>query len=83
MRIKWRGFELPVRVVSEEDTKTDSYAKFIADDLHRLFGIAILQHRRSRDDFQTRDLRQLSQQIVMHAVHEELVVLIRATVGKG
>ena len=32
MRIRWRGFELPTRVVAERDSLTDTYGKFIAED---------------------------------------------------
>jgi len=41
MRIRWRGFELPVRVVCEQETKTDRYAKFIAEPFERGFGTTI------------------------------------------
>jgi hypothetical protein len=31
MRIRWRDFELPNRVVVEEKTRTDRYAAFTAE----------------------------------------------------
>ncbi len=41
MRIRWRGFELPTRVVCEEAGKTDRYAKFIAEPFERGFGVTV------------------------------------------
>lgn len=41
MRIRWRGFELPSHVVVEEETKTDSYAKFMVEPFERGFGTTI------------------------------------------
>lgn len=41
MRIRWRGFELPTRVVAERDTLTDTYGKFIAEPFERGFGHTI------------------------------------------
>ena len=41
MRIRWRGFELPTRVVCEEATKTDRYAKFVIEPFERGFGTTI------------------------------------------
>lgn len=41
MRIRWRGFELPTRVLCEEETKTDTYAKFIAEPFERGFGTTV------------------------------------------
>ena len=41
MRIRWRGFELPARIVCEEATKSDSYAKFIVEPFERGFGTTI------------------------------------------
>lgn len=41
MRIRWRGFELPTRVVAERDTLTESYGKFIAEPFERGFGHTI------------------------------------------
>jgi len=37
MRIRWRGFELPTKVVCEEATKTETYAKFMAEP----FGVVV------------------------------------------
>ncbi len=41
MRIRWRGFELPSRVVADRDTMTASYGKFIAEPFERGFGTTI------------------------------------------
>ena len=41
MRMRWRGFELPARVVSERETLTNSYGKFIAEPFERGFGTTI------------------------------------------
>jgi len=41
MRIRWRGFELPTRVVADRDTMTASYGKFIAEPFERGFGTTI------------------------------------------
>ena len=41
MRIRWRGFELPNRVVCDEATKTDKYAKFMIEPFERGFGTTI------------------------------------------
>jgi DNA-directed RNA polymerase subunit alpha len=41
MRIRWRGFELPTRVISDRDTLTESYGKFIAEPFERGFGHTI------------------------------------------
>ncbi len=41
MRIRWREFELPTRVVVEKETLTDCYGKFIAEPFERGFGITI------------------------------------------
>src|SRR5438045_8294674 len=41
MRIRWRGLELPSRVVSDRDTLTDTYGKFIAEPFERGFGITV------------------------------------------
>ena len=41
MRIRWRGFELPTKVVCDEATKTDSYAKFVIEPFERGFGTTI------------------------------------------
>jgi len=41
MRIRWRGFELPTRVVADRNTMTASYGKFIAEPFERGFGTTI------------------------------------------
>ena len=41
MRIRWRGFELPTRVVADRHTMTNSYGKFIAEPFERGFGTTI------------------------------------------
>ena len=41
MRVRWRGFELPTRIQLEEETRTDTYAKFIIEPFHRGFGVTI------------------------------------------
>lgn len=41
MRIRWRGLELPSRVVSDNATLTDTYGKFVAEPFERGFGTTI------------------------------------------
>jgi len=41
MRIRWRGFELPVRVVCDQETRTDRYARFVAEPFERGFGVTV------------------------------------------
>jgi DNA-directed RNA polymerase subunit alpha len=41
MRIKWRGLELPTKLVSERETLTDTYGKFIAEPFERGFGVTV------------------------------------------
>jgi DNA-directed RNA polymerase subunit alpha len=41
MRIRWRGFELPTRVVCERETLTNSYGKFVAEPFERGFGTTV------------------------------------------
>jgi DNA-directed RNA polymerase subunit alpha len=41
MRIRWRGFELPTRVILEEGTATDTYGKFMAEPFERGYGITV------------------------------------------
>jgi DNA-directed RNA polymerase subunit alpha len=41
MRIRWRGLELPSKVVSERSTLTDHYGKFIAEPFERGFGVTV------------------------------------------
>jgi DNA-directed RNA polymerase subunit alpha len=41
MRIRWRGLELPNRVVSDRTTLTDTYGKFTAEPFERGFGVTV------------------------------------------
>src|SRR5215470_12478672 len=41
MRIKWRGLELPNRVVSDRSTLTDYYGKFTVEPFERGFGVTV------------------------------------------
>jgi len=41
MRIRWRGFELPTRLVVDRETLTDSYGRFIAEPFERGYGHTI------------------------------------------
>src|SRR5690242_10148124 len=41
MRIRWRGLELPSRVVSDRATLTDTYGKFVAEPFERGFGVTV------------------------------------------
>src|SRR5207237_4687799 len=41
MRIRWRGLELPNRVVSDRTTLTDTYGKFMAEPFERGFGVTV------------------------------------------
>jgi DNA-directed RNA polymerase subunit alpha len=41
MRIRWRGLELPNRVVSDRGTLTDTYGKFFAEPFERGFGVTV------------------------------------------
>src|ERR1051325_3215532 len=41
MRIRWRGLELPSRVVSDRDTLTDTYGRFSAEPFERGFGVTV------------------------------------------
>jgi DNA-directed RNA polymerase subunit alpha len=41
MRIRWRGLELPNRVVSDRTTLTDTYGKFSIEPFERGFGITV------------------------------------------
>jgi DNA-directed RNA polymerase subunit alpha len=41
MRIRWRGFELPTRLIVDRETLTDSYGKFIAEPFERGYGHTI------------------------------------------
>jgi DNA-directed RNA polymerase subunit alpha len=41
MRVRWRGFELPTRVTMDEDTRSETYGKFITEPFERGFGITV------------------------------------------
>ncbi|MCL2305944.1 MAG: DNA-directed RNA polymerase subunit alpha [Planctomycetaceae bacterium] len=41
MRIRWRGLELPSKVICDRETLTESYGKFIAEPFERGFGNTI------------------------------------------
>src|SRR3954447_16448522 len=41
MRIRWRGLELPSRVVADNATLTDTYGKFTAEPFERGFGTTV------------------------------------------
>lgn len=41
MRIRWRGLELPNRVVSDRGTLTDTYGKFMVEPFERGFGVTV------------------------------------------
>src|SRR5437762_1295544 len=41
MRIRWRGLELPNRVVSDRDTLSDTYGKFSVEPFERGFGVTV------------------------------------------
>ncbi|MGE4142550.1 MAG: DNA-directed RNA polymerase subunit alpha [Planctomycetota bacterium] len=41
MRVRWRGFELPTKILVDEETRTDTYARFITEPFQRGFGITV------------------------------------------
>src|ERR1700751_2177452 len=41
MRIRWRGLELPSRVVADHATLSDTYGKFTAEPFERGFGTTV------------------------------------------
>jgi len=41
MRIKWKGLELPTRVVADTATVTEMYGRFVAEPFERGFGVTI------------------------------------------
>ncbi|WP_428937134.1 DNA-directed RNA polymerase subunit alpha [Fontivita pretiosa] len=41
MRIRWRGLELPSRVIRDEQVSTDTYGKFTAEPFERGFGTTV------------------------------------------
>src|SRR5438552_7956204 len=41
MRVRWRGLELPSRVVRDEQVSTETYGKFTAEPFERGFGTTV------------------------------------------
>ena len=41
MRIRWKGLELPTRVVLDTSTATDTYGRFVTEPFERGFGVTI------------------------------------------
>ncbi len=41
MHVRWRGLELPARVVVDEQSRTDTFARFIAEPFERGFGTTV------------------------------------------
>ena len=41
MRIRWRGLELPTRVVRDEDVSSDKYGRFSVEPFERGFGTTV------------------------------------------
>src|SRR5436309_7122773 len=41
MRVRWRGLELPSRVVRDQQLSTDTYGKFTAEPFERGFGTTV------------------------------------------
>jgi DNA-directed RNA polymerase subunit alpha len=41
MRIRWRGLELPNRVVSDQMVSTPTYGRFVVEPFERGFGITV------------------------------------------
>ncbi len=41
MRIRWRGLELPSRLIPDVDTATSTYCRFVAEPFERGFGVTI------------------------------------------
>lgn len=41
MRIRWMGFELPTRVMLEEESKTDTFGRYVVEPFERGYGITI------------------------------------------
>src|SRR5689334_25213225 len=41
MRIRWRGLELPTRVVADRATLTDTYGRFSIEPFERGFGVTV------------------------------------------
>jgi DNA-directed RNA polymerase alpha subunit len=41
MRIRWRGLELPSRLIPDVDTATSTYCRFVAEPFERGFGVTV------------------------------------------
>src|SRR5438094_245837 len=41
MRIRWRGLEMPNRLICDRNTLTDTYGKFFAEPFERGFGVTV------------------------------------------
>jgi DNA-directed RNA polymerase subunit alpha len=41
MRIRWRGLELPTKVICDPESLTDTYGKFVTEPFERGFGVTI------------------------------------------
>ena len=41
MRIRWKGFELPTRVILDPQSQTDTYGRFIVEPFERGYGITV------------------------------------------
>jgi DNA-directed RNA polymerase subunit alpha len=41
MRVRWKDFELPTRVVRDEEVSTETYARFIAEPFERGYGTTV------------------------------------------
>lgn len=41
MRVRWRGFELPTKVITDPKVKTDTYGRFVIEPFERGFGTTI------------------------------------------
>ncbi len=41
MRVRWRGLELPTRVVNQQDVSTPTYGSFVIEPFERGFGITV------------------------------------------
>ena len=41
MRIRWRGLELPARVMNDQEVSTPTYGKFTAEPFERGFGTTV------------------------------------------
>ena len=39
--IRWKGFELPTRVVLDSESQTDTYGKFVIEPFERGYGITV------------------------------------------